>query len=289
MNTSTFIIYDNRKLNIKTNLEIESSIHSMQRNSMKLIYKLIILSEQHSKWLNLPLAIFVENGKKSKFIKQDLFKLKKFSEIVLLLDSSSNDNLYKTILPSANINIDAWNSYFVDCINKIIDFFNSNKKKKTEIKKIVIIILSNNILLFGDEFSNSSQYLEESLISFSNNVLNLMNLNQYKIEIRIINTIVSSFSISGVLNSYYQSIEYKLKSLLGADINLSTISNTTVYYEDELRSLIQIFIPKVISKLEMPPFEGMRSSLSLQLIATTYTTADFIHQGIIYIYIYIYI
>lgn len=274
MDTGTFIIYDNRLLN-KKNLDVESSIYSFQRNSLKLIYKILLLSEQHSKWLNLPLGILVDqNGKKSKLIKQDSFKLKKFSELELLLEPISKNN-----------NSDTWSSYFVDCIDKIIDFLNKNKKNQEN--NIVIIILSNNILLFGDEFSIS----EENLITFIKNVLKLMNLNQKnKIEIKITNTIVSSFSISGVLNSYYQQIEHTLKSLLGEDIiNISTISNTSAYYEDELRSLIQIFIPKLISKLEMPPFEGMRSSLSLQLIATTYPTADFIHQGSntnIYIYIF---
>lgn len=266
MDTGTFIIYDNRLLD-KKNLDVESSIYSFQRNSLKLIYKILLLAEQHSKWLNLPLGILVDqNGKKSKLIKQDSFKLKKFSEFELLLEPISK-----------NINSDTWSSYFVDCINIIIDYLNNNKKNQNN--NIIIIILSNNIQLFGDEFSISS--LEENLITFSKNMLKLMNSNQkYKIEIKITNTIVSPFSISGVLNSCYKHIEHKLKSLLGEDIiNISTISNTSVYYEDELRSLIKIFIPKLISKLEMPPFEGMRSSLSLQLIATTYPTADFIHQG----------
>ena len=270
-----FIIDNRQSLNKYQSFTVEASLASYNRNVHTTLSRYISLCTQHP-FLSSPSGIAVASSPdRVNFIVNKSINLIQLNDLV--------QPKYSCV-GGANIPLFTWNRYIIDGLNKIFNNLDHERNRKTDKvskkckdgEKYLLTIFSHDLNLFGDESSESILLGVKSIITICKSLK-----SNFNVETRIISTILLDAvdKSSYFENKNLETVMTTLKQEESA-ISFNSIWNNHIHFEDELRSIIRLCAPIILSTIEFPILHNNKCSVMMEFAPGSLSSAQAIHEGL---------
>lgn len=244
------VIFDNRQLVGSLSFEQESG----EATARQLLSTLLLhyLASTRS-WLPIPLALLVAASPQAVRVFQPLPKT-----VAEILDAIS---------VRCSATGDTWSGYLTQAVDSIVELL---KRRQGPTPRLLIVILTNDISLStADPEAGIARFLKA--INGLNSIKNLY--------IRILAPVISTLPSFEIDSPHLQMMR---RCLSQQDrVTLHTFPNTGIYYEEELRGLIETLTPTFTSIIPLPKVgHNKLSDLEVELKAYSKSAQDAMHVGL---------
>lgn len=179
----------------------------------------------------------------------------------------------------------SWGVFLVDAVKQITTFLLKLPTAASEIQTdVCVLIFSNDVaLLAGNSLTKDTEqvsYFEQEICEFCE-ALHLVPSN-YRLRVRLLSTNVSGISSESWKNSELESsIQILLKNTLRRNFtSFSSIVNSVLYYDEEVRKIISSNVPTIAGKIVLPQLHGVDCTIYYELFPSTISSAQAVHGGL---------
>ena len=267
----TYILVDNRRYFCSSFVD-DAAFSSYLLQISRLLGRYFACTKEHA-WINLAGLGTAASYRSVKIVGERYLDLQ---TIAAELESTHQ-------CTNAIVAGESWEQYLTDGVHKIISMLRGSGQVQTLQGRVVIYTTT--FHLFGgsdvDPFTMTDEgFIETKISEFCSAVLKLQALAPLlKVEIVSVDLQSSQGITTSAGANAKQTLFVFLKTKLGAGIDFSSLGNSPLYYDEELRRLMSIQAPTLHAMLPFPAVEGRHILCHIDLCSVTVTAADALHRG----------